>query len=111
GTGDYPGSGGRTTDIVRFGVTGSTYTNQPTLTTSLTIASIEFGGGIQKNGTAITVTGVTLTVGTITQDINTTSASNTIFDYLEGTGTVSATSITVGSGTTTTGTFNFLLSD
>jgi trimeric autotransporter adhesin len=111
GTGDYPGSAGRTTDIVRFGVTGSTYTNQPTLTTSLTIASIEFGGGIQKNGTAITVTGVTLTVGTITQDINTTSASNTIFDYLQGTGTVSASSITVGNGTTTTGTFNFLLSD
>ncbi|TWJ00095.1 hypothetical protein JN11_02510 [Mucilaginibacter frigoritolerans] len=111
GLGDYPGSGGRTTDIVRFGVTGLSYTNQPTLTASLTIGSIEFGGGIQTNGTHITVNGATLTVGTITQDINTTSASNTIFDYLQGTGTISAASITVGSGATTSGTFNFLLSD
>lgn len=111
GSGDYPGSGGRTTDIVRFGVTGSSYTNQPTLTTSLTVGSIEFGGGIQKAGTAITVTGVTLTVNTITQDINTTTSSNTIFDYLQGTGTITCTTITVGSGTSTSGTFNFLMSD
>jgi len=111
GSGSYPGAAGRTTDIVRFGVTGSSYTKQPTLTSSLTIASIEFGGGIETAGTKLTVTGVTLTVGTITQDINTTSSSNTIFDYLQGTGTISCTTITVGSGTNTTGTFNFLLSD
>jgi len=111
GSGSYPGALGRTTDIVRFGVTGSSYTNQPTLTTSLTIASIEFGGGIQKAGTDLTVTGATLTVGTITQDINTTTSSNTIYDYLQGTGTISCTTITVGSGTNTTGTFNFLMAD
>ena len=110
GTGDYPGSGGRTTDIVRFGMT-STFTSQPTLTSSLTIASIEFGGGFQKNGTQVTVNGATLTVGTITQDINTTSGSFTIFDYLQGTGTISCTSITIGSGTSTSGADNFLLSD
>jgi len=110
GSGDYPGSGGRTTDIVTFGMT-STFTSQPTLTTSLTIASIEFGGGFQKNGAKITVNGATLTVGTITQDINTTSGSFTIFDYLQGTGTINCTSITVGSGTSTFGTNNFLLSD
>jgi len=111
GSGDYPGSGSRTTDIVRFGVTGSSYTNQPTLTTSLTIASIEFGGGIEAAGTDVTVTGVTLTVGTITQDINTTTHSNTIYDYLQGTGTVTCATITVGSGTSISGSFNFLLSD
>jgi len=111
GSGDYPGSGGRATDIVHFGTTGSSYTKQPALSTALTVASIEFGGNIETAGTALTVTGVTLTVGTITQDINTTSSSNTIFDYLQGTGTISCTTITVGSGTATNGTFNFLLSD
>ena len=111
GTGDYPGSGGRTTDVVRFGVTGSSYTNQPTLSTAINIASIEFGGGIEKTGTDLTVTGVILTAGTVTQDINTTTSSNTIFDYLQGTGTVTCTTINVGSGTNINGTFNFLLSD
>ena len=110
GSGDYPGSGGRTTDIVRFGMT-STFTSQPTLTTTLTIASIEFGGGFQKNGAQVTVNGATLTVGTITQDINTTSGGFTIFDYLQGTGTVNCTSITIGSGASTSGHDNFLLSD
>src|ERR1700733_3477309 len=69
GSGDYPGSGSRTTDIVQFGMT-STFTDQPTLSTTLTIASIEFGGGFQKAGAQLTVNGATLTVGTITQDIN-----------------------------------------
>ena len=110
GSGDYPGSAGRTTDIVRFGMT-STFTSQPTLTSSLTIASIEFGGGFQKNGAKLTVNGATLTVGTITQDINTTTGGFTIFDYLQGTGTITCTSITVGSGTSTFGANNFLLSD
>src|ERR1700744_469301 len=54
GTGDYPGSGGRTTDIVRFGMTAS-FSNQPTLNSTITIASIEFGGGFQTAGTKITV--------------------------------------------------------
>jgi len=110
GSGDYPGSGSRTTDIVQFGMT-STFTDQPTLSTTLTIASIEFGGGYQKNGAQLTVNGATLTVGTITQDINTTSSSSTIFDYFYGTGTISCTSITVGSGTSTSGHDNYLLSD
>jgi len=110
GTGSYPGAGGRTTDIVRFGVTGSSYTHQPTLSTSLTIASIEFGGGIETAGTALTVTGVTLTVGAITQDINTLT-TNTIYDYLEGTGTITCTTLTVGSGTSTSGFYNFMLAD
>lgn len=110
GSGDYPGSGGRTTDVVRFGMT-STFSSQPTLTSSISIASIEFGGGYQKSGAKLTVNGTTLTVGTITQDINTTSGSFTIFDYLQGTGTISCTSITVGSGSSTSGSNNFLLSD
>lgn len=107
---DYPGSGGRTTDIVRFGKSAA-FTYQPKLSTSLTIASIEFCGGYQKNGTQLTVNGATLTVGTITQDINTTSGSYTIFDYFYGTGTISCASITVGSSTATNGANNFLLSD
>ena len=110
GSGDYPGSAGRATDIVQFGMT-STFTSQPTLSTTLTISSIEFGGGFQKNGAQITVNGATLTVGTITQDINTTSGGFTIYDYLYGTGTISCTSITVGSGTATNGKDNYLLSD
>jgi len=110
GSGDYPGSGGRTTDIVRFGMS-STFSSQPTLTSNLTIASIEFGGGYQKAGVQLTVNGATLTVGTITQDINTTSGNFTIFDYLQGTGTISCTSVNVGSGTSTSGSNNFLLSD
>src|ERR1700676_1029259 len=73
GSGNYPGQSG-TTDIVRFGVTGSSYTKQPTLTTSLTIASIEFGGTIKSGGTTLTVNGATLTVGTISQDVNTLSS-------------------------------------
>jgi hypothetical protein len=107
GSGNYPGQSG-TTDIVRFGVTGSSYTNQPILTTSLTIASIEFGGKIESGGTALTVNGATLTVGTIIQDVNTLS---TCYDYLQGTGTINCTTITLGSGTSTSGKFNFMLSD
>jgi hypothetical protein len=110
GTGSYPGAAGRTTDIVRFGVAGSLYLLQPTLSTSLTVASIEFGGGLETSGTALTVTGATLTAGTITQDINTLT-TNTVYDYLEGTGTISCTTLTVGSGTSTSGFFNFMLSD
>jgi len=110
GSGDYPGSGGRTTDIVRFGLS-STFTSQPTLTSSVTIASIEFGGGFQTAGVQLTVNGATLTVTTITQDINTTSGSFTIFDYLQGTGTINCTNINVGSSSSTFGTNNFMLSD
>ncbi|WP_157750749.1 beta strand repeat-containing protein [Mucilaginibacter gotjawali] len=110
GTGDYPGSGGRTTDVVRFGMSG-TFSSQPTLTSSITIASIEFGGGYQTAGTQLTVNGATLTVTTITQDINTTSGGFTIYDYLQGTGTITCTNINVGSGSSTSGTNNFMLSD
>jgi len=110
GSGDYPGSGGRTTDIVRFGYS-STFSSQPILSSSLTIASIEFGGGYQTAGAQLTVSGATLTVTTITQDINTTSGNYTIFDYLLGNGTINCTNINVGSGTSTSGSDNFLLSD
>lgn len=111
GSGDYPGSGGRTTDIVRFGYSAS-FVTQPTLNSTITIASIEFGGGYQTAGTQITVnSGCTLNVTTITQDINTTSHLYTIYDYLEGSGTVNVTTINVGSGTSTSGSNNFFMDD
>ena len=109
-TTNYPGSGGRTTDIVDFGVSGSSYTNQPTLSTSLTVASIEFGGGIEV-GTTLTVNVGTLTVGSITQDINTNSGSKTIYDYFQGTGTITCTSLNLGSGTSTSGHQNYMMDD
>ncbi len=110
-TTNYPGSGSRTTDIVDFGVSGSSYTRQPTLSTSLTIASIEFGGGVETGGTSLTVNGATLTVGTITQDINTNGSANTTYDYLYGTGTINATTIQLGSGTNTNGSDNYFITD
>ncbi|MDF2431403.1 MAG: trimeric autotransporter adhesin, partial [Mucilaginibacter sp.] len=111
GTGDYPGSGSRTTDIVRFGVTGSSYSRMPVLTASLTVASIEFGGTIVSSGTKLTVNTNTLTVGSITQDMNTLNNSGT-FDYLQGTGTITCTgNINVGAGTSSSGNNNYMLSD
>ncbi len=110
GTGDYPGSGGRTTDIVRFAVSGSTFSKQPILTTSLTVASIEFGS-VQAAGTQLTVNGATLTVTTITQDVNTISGSNTIYDYFYGTGTITCTNIIVGTPSKNNGNFNYMMDD
>ncbi|MDR3696689.1 hypothetical protein [Mucilaginibacter sp.] len=95
--GGYHGQGGRATDIVRFAMSG-TFTNQPTLTSSVTIDSIEFGCCYQTAGIQLTANGATRTATTITCDINTTGGGCTIFDYLQGTGTISCTNINVGSG-------------
>ncbi|UOE52801.1 hypothetical protein MTO98_17165 [Mucilaginibacter sp. SMC90] len=121
GTATYPGSGGRTDDIVQFGVTGSTYTNQPVLNTSVTVASITFGriqyvsGGVltgtSLTGTILTVNGATLTVtGDIAQDVNT-NTSGTIFNDMRGTGTISCTNIQIGTNSATYGSFSFLFSE
>ena len=111
GSGDYPGSGGRTNDIVRFGVSSTNYIVEPTLSTSVTVASIEFGGAVVTLGTTLTVNGATLTVtGEITQDINTTRNTGT-YDLLTGTGTIVCAGIQVGSGTSISGNNNYMLSD
>lgn len=118
---NYPGSNGRTSDIVTFGVTGSTYTNQPVLATSVTVASITFGriqyvsGGVLTGttltGTILTVNGATLTVtGDITQDVNT-NTSGTIFNDMRGTGAISCTNIQIGTNSATYGSFSFLFSE
>ncbi|WP_426587562.1 beta strand repeat-containing protein [Mucilaginibacter sp. R-33] len=120
-TTSYPGQGGSTTDIVRFGVTGSTYTNQPVLSANVTVASITFGriqyvsGGVltgtSLTGTILTVNSATLTVtGDITQDVNT-NASGTIFNDMRGTGTISCTNIQIGTNSATYGSFSFLFSE
>jgi len=120
-TTSYPGQGGSTADIVRFGVTGSTYTNQPVLSANVTVASITFGriqyvsggvlAGTSLTGTILTVNSATLTVtGDITQDVNT-NASGTIFNDIRGTGTISCTNIQIGTNSATYGSFSFLFSE
>ncbi|WP_091206426.1 beta strand repeat-containing protein [Mucilaginibacter gossypiicola] len=117
----YPGQGGVTTDIVRFGVTGSTYTNQPVLSANVTVASITFGriqyvsggvlAGTSLTGTILTVNSATLTVtGDIGQDVNT-NASGTIFNDMRGTGAISCTNIQIGTNSATYGSFSFLFSE
>jgi hypothetical protein len=54
GTGDIPGSA--STDIVRIG-TNVSFTNQPTLSSSVTVASITFGSTVSTHATTINVSG------------------------------------------------------
>ena len=98
GTSTYPGQSGAI-DIVRIGVT-SFAGSQPTLSASISVASIEFGN---NSGSAITLTvnsGVTLAVtGSVTQDHN--SANGGITTTLSGSGTAALTclSLVVGDNT------------
>lgn len=112
GTATYPGSNGRTDDIVNFGVTGTTtYTNQPVLSTNITVASINFGkvqyksstGSIVPNttltGTALTVNStLTITGNITTQDFNG-STSGTLSNDIRGTGSITCANIIFGSTT------------
>ena len=111
GSGDYPGSKNNN-DIVRFGVASINYTNQPTLSNNLTVASVEFGGGSAFNGTVLTVNGATLTVtGLISQDINTIANLGT-YNYMQGSGTITCGSFQLGSNSTSiSGNNNYMLSD
>ncbi|WP_419701809.1 hypothetical protein [Mucilaginibacter sp. NFX135] len=123
GTADYPGSGGRTDDIVLFGVstTIGVYTNQPTLTLNanqtLTIASITFGSKQYSTaipGTTVTINGSTGTLaiaGDITQNPNlNNSAGTTINNFINGTATLKCVNIRVGLSGTTGGQNSFLFS-
>ncbi|MBS1531185.1 MAG: T9SS type A sorting domain-containing protein [Bacteroidetes bacterium] len=98
GTSTWPGQSG-SADIVRIGVTAFGG-NQPTLSASVSIASIEFG---DNNGSSMTLTvntGVTLAVtGSVTQDHN--NANGGITTTITGSGTAALTcaSLTVGDNT------------
>jgi hypothetical protein len=120
-TTSYPGQGGSTTDIVRFGVTGSSYTNQPVLSANVTVTSITFGrlqyvsggvlAGTSLTGTILTVNSATLTVtGDITQDVNTNTSGN-VYNDIRGTGTISCANILIGSNSATYGSFSFLFAE
>lgn len=118
---NFPGSNGRTSDIVRFGVTGSSYTNQPVLSSNVTVASITFGSiqykssyvlaGTTITGTILTVTGVTLTVlGDITQNYNSNSViGSSIFNDIRGTGTVTCNNLQFGNTSGTVSSQSFLI--
>ncbi|WPU96583.1 T9SS type A sorting domain-containing protein [Mucilaginibacter sabulilitoris] len=112
---DYPGRDA-TDDIVRFGVAGSVYTTQPSLTVastdSLVVGSIIFGTIQYSSTTAITgydITGTVLTVNTgklvvtgdITQSVNTSGGS--IFNVLMGSGTISCNNIQMGAAANSSG--------
>ncbi|MDR6944610.1 beta strand repeat-containing protein [Mucilaginibacter pocheonensis] len=118
---NFPGSNGRTSDIVQFGVTGLSYTNQPVLSSNVTVASITFGSiqykssyvlaGTTITGTILTVTGVTLTVlGDITQNYNSNSVSgSSIFNDIRGTGTITCDNLQFGNTSGTTTNLSFLI--
>jgi hypothetical protein len=117
----YPGQGGVTTDVVQFGVNTGPYTNQPVLSTNITVTSITFGrlqyvptfvlAGTSLTGTILTVNGATLTVsGDITQNVNT-NASGNVYNDIRGTGTISCTNILIGANSATYGSFSFLFSE
>lgn len=121
GTATYPGSGGRTDDIVNFGVTGSTFSNQPLLSTNVTIASLNFGK-LQYKGTVgsilsgTTFTGTALTVNstlTITGNITTVdfngSTSGTLSNDIRGTGSVTCANLIFGSTTSSATSNNAIL--
>ncbi|MBS1524718.1 MAG: hypothetical protein JST19_03650 [Bacteroidetes bacterium] len=98
GSSTYPGQSG-SSDIVRIGVTAFA-SNKPTLSASVSIASLEFG---DNSGSAMTLTintGITLTVtGSVTQDHN--NSAGGITTTLTGTGTAAlvCSSFTVGDNT------------
>lgn len=118
----YPGGNGRTDDIVNFGVVSGPYVIQPTLSSNVTVASINFGA-LQYNGVAgailsgTTITGTILTVnsvltvtGDISQNYNSSSTSTSIFNDIRGTGTVTCANIQFGSASSvTTVGYSFLI--
>jgi hypothetical protein len=118
---NYPGSNGRTSDIVQFGVTGSAYINQPVLATTITVGSITFGSiqynaafvlsGTTLTGTILTVNGAVLTVtGDITQNYNPNTTATSIFNDIRGTGSVTCANIQFGSSASvTTVAYSFLI--
>lgn len=98
GTSTYPGQSG-SVDIVRIGVSAFSG-SQPTLSSSVTVASVEFG---DNSGNAMTLTvnsGVTLTVtGSVTQDHN--NSNGGITTTLSGSGTAAliCSSMNIGDST------------
>jgi len=123
GTADYPGGGGRTDDIVQFGVISGTYIAQPVLATNVTIASITYGSnqyvplyvltGTTITGTILTINGATLTVsGDITQNYNSNSViGSSIFNDIRGTGTLTCTNLQFGNTSGTVSSQSFLISE
>lgn len=109
---NYPGeSSSRTTDIVRLGVNTSVsaFANQPTLSASVTIASLTFGSiqnsstpsGTIFSGSVLTITSpATLTVsGDIVQNVSTNNT--TIFNNIRGTGSITCNNLQLGINNTT----------
>ncbi|HVS91250.1 MAG TPA: T9SS type A sorting domain-containing protein [Mucilaginibacter sp.] len=98
GSSTYPGQSGPS-DIVRIGVAAFS-SNKPTLSASVTIASLEFG---DNSGSSITLTvnsGVTLTVaGSVIQDHNNSNGGITTTLTGSGTAALTCTSFTVGDNT------------
>ncbi|MGZ3879241.1 MAG: beta strand repeat-containing protein, partial [Mucilaginibacter sp.] len=98
GTSTYPGQSGAV-DIVKIGVTAYA-SNQPILSASVSVASVEFG---DNNGGAITLTintGILLNVvGSVTQDHNNNSGGTTTTITGTGTAELDCASFTVGDAT------------
>jgi hypothetical protein len=84
---------GTTTNNFTFGITGSSFTHQPTLATTLNIASIKYWNGIftAKNLQIITV-GI-LSVHSIIPNIATSTDSITLFHLLPDSGSLNSASV------------------
>ncbi len=91
GTSTYPGQGGSTTDIVQIGVTASVYTNQPVLSTSVTVASLTIGC---TTPTTLTINAVLTLTGDFTQKNNANGGGSTT--NLTGTGSIACNNFYTG---------------
>jgi hypothetical protein len=103
----YPGGNGRTDDIVNFGVVSGPYLIQPTLSSNVTVASVNFGrlqyngtlgailSGTSLTGTVLTVNSTLTVTGNIAQDYTGTT-NGTIFNDIRGTGSITCTNIIFG---------------
>ena len=94
GTSTYPGQGGSTTDIVQIGVSSS-YTKQPLLSSSATIASLTIG---TKTNCTLTLNAALTVTGDITLQNN--GGLGGITYNMTGSGSVSCTNFYLGDSTT-----------
>lgn len=94
GTSTYPGQGGSTTDIVQVGVNSTFYFNQPTLSTSVTVASVTIGC---NETTTLTINAALTLTGDFTQKNNSNGGGSTT--NLTGTGSISCNNFYAGDST------------
>jgi hypothetical protein len=119
GSSTYPGQINPTSsnvDIVRIGVSSTSYSSQPTIAagTTIDVASVTFGSATGVSSvtaayaTTLTVNGILSISGDITDNANKTNRE--VDNYLAGSGTINCADINIGTSSTLGGNNNYLFS-